>query len=1066
MDRFEAACGIENAIFQFKKNEHGNSERNSRKEVRRILQEFSILDADKGKSLAQTLETIAKNGDSKSYHSISCFLLRLLSVKGFFTSNSYSWIVSIVENSFSEIYQDFGISENDQTYLKIEKLNAVVNHCYEKLSCLAELSSKIETISETRNTIQRSIADKTLKSFLSPYDFQRVKISVEAILAQVVKLSSTADFTFERKLKDLSDLIQDEIIYCEQNRSFLTQEYYLLFLQKVGEATNVIAAKSKERFVCEISSLRGENVILEKRYPLHTISSTFSVYVPFSNSGPGIAEKVSVTFDMDSDRALIGAERIELGSIAPGEFIIPISVEVFDSCEQLNVLGCVSWQIIGSVEFEQYNFIVTIEAQKAHVDWEYLSSINPYSLEIATGENFYGRDGFVKRLIARTKNGRMDSSYITGQRRVGKSSLAKAVEDHLSIENPNCAVMNIECGDFKGPTPYSTVDTLRDRMELFFSGYLQQSINIQPRTPQTGSLASLSTVLAHLEKTQPENSFLIIIDEFDEINPDLYRYSDIAETFFLNLRSLSGKRNLGFIFIGAEKMTHVMSSQGEKLNKFSKESLDKFSKESEWQDFEKLVKSNIGNHIKWHDSAIISVFSITNGHPFFAKQVCAQIFENVINSKDAEVSSEEVEAAVKQLVSSLDTNSFQHYWRDGIVNPEDVDVVSYKRCQTLAALARTIRMNQDTSVENIQSNISSSKLPSNELLPYLSDFCRRNVLSELNDNYLISIPLFEKWLVNDGLSKLVADQLGDDLHEQRQFKEDSSYVTDEQINELVSSWPDYRGVQFTTHTVRDWLSQVPGHIQQRYLFDLLQRIRFFGQSEIRAGLKSLHDRLKSKLPLIVTTSKAQRRKDVWVTYIDGPGKSGSQYASYYAEENAISNTCVKEIHQLDSYCSGGTKVPTEVKALIIVDDFIGTGSGLSSNLTAFFSKNGEFLKEERIEIYIAVLCATTKGEDKVRSTLSELSEYSDLLVHEYLDRRHYAFDDAQPIWPDESERNRAKDLIQRLGLQADKNRPLGYQDSAMLVVFNRNCPNNTLPILHSRGRGNSAWKPLFERVKH
>ena len=912
MDKLEAACGIEYAIFEFELNQHGNSKKNARKEVRRILQQFSRIEVDRNRSLADTLEDISNHGDDKSFHSISIFIVRLLSVQGFFPSSLTSsstdrWAVAIIENTFDDLYKKFKISKKEQTYLKIEKLVKIVNYCYEKLSCLTILSPKIETISGTRRSILKSLSDNTLESFLSPYDFIRIKASIDSILEQVIKLSDTTDFTFQRKLKELSDLIQEEKLYCQQYKTFLTDKYYEPFLTKVEAATIDIASKSKEHFVCDIYSSRGNNVQLEKRLPLHLAGSIFKVYIPLINRGPGTAEKVFARCDIDSEKALLGNEIVELGSIPPGDFIISIAVEILEECNELFILVSVSWKIIGSTEDMEYEFWVTIGAQRKDVDWDHLSSLNPYSLEIATGDNFHGREDLVSRLISRTKHGRMASSYITGQRRVGKSSLAKAVEDRLAKENPNCSVMYIECGDFKSPMSYSTVDTLRENIDLFLSGHLPQGLDINTSKPQTGSLTSLTPTLSHLEKTHPEKSFLIIIDEFDEINPDLYRYSDKAEAFFLNLRSLSGKGNLGFIFVGAEKMAYVMSSQGEKLNKFSKESLDKFSKENEWGDFEKLVNGNIDEYVRWHESAILSVFNITNGHPFFAKQVCAKVFENIIKSKDAEVTNEEVDLAVKQLISELDTNPFQHFWRDGIVDPEEVEITSYKRCQVLAALARTIRSGEETSTENVQKNIHSPKLPSSELLPFLSDFCRRNILNEKDNNYFFSIPLFEKWLVNDGFSKLVAEQLDDDLYKQRHSIEDSSFVTNDDINELVSNWADYRGEQTTPHAVRTWISQVSSNVQQRCLFKLLERIRFFSMLEIRGGMKSLHDRLKSKLPIIVTKSRAQRRKDIWVTYIDGAGKSGNQYASIYAAENAISTQCIKEIHELDSYCSNGKK---------------------------------------------------------------------------------------------------------------------------------------------------------------
>ena len=524
MDKFEAASRIESAIIEFELDEHGNSKKNARKEVRRILQEFSGIEVDRSKSLAETLEDISKYRDKKSFHSISIFILRLLSVEGFFPTGSNSsnfdvWVVAIIENTFDELYKIFNIHKKEQTYLKIGKLINIVNYCNEKLSCLTTLSPRIETISETRSTIQKSLADNALNSFLSPYDFVRIKTSIGAILAQVIKLSNTADYTFERKLKDLSDLIQDEILYCQQHHTFLTDKYYQPFLQQVESATNAIANKSKENFICKIYSPRGEKILLEKRFPLHLAGSKIQVIIPLTNGGPGIAERVSATCFIDSENALLGNEIVELGSIPPGDFIIPITVELFEECDELSIFGSVSWKIIGSTDVMEYDFLATIEAQKKDVDWDHLSDLIPYSLEIATGDNFHGREDFVSRLISRTKNGRMDSSYITGQRRVGKSSLAKAVEDKLTKENPNCFVMNIECGDFKGPTSYSTVDTLRENLDLFLSGHLPQGLNINTSNPQTGSLASLARTRSHLEKTQPEKSFLIIIDEFDEINP-------------------------------------------------------------------------------------------------------------------------------------------------------------------------------------------------------------------------------------------------------------------------------------------------------------------------------------------------------------------------------------------------------------------------------------------------------------------------------------------------------------------------------------------------------------------
>ena len=77
---------------------------------------------------------------------------------------------------------------------------------------------------------------------------------------------------------------------------------------------------------------------------------------------------------------------------------------------------------------------------------------------------------------------------------------------------------------------------------------------------------------------------IFILDEFDEIHPEMYRFGALAETFFSNLRTLSAKKNVAFLLVGGEKMPFVMSAQGDQLNKFISEGLDFFVRGEEWED--------------------------------------------------------------------------------------------------------------------------------------------------------------------------------------------------------------------------------------------------------------------------------------------------------------------------------------------------------------------------------------------------------------------------------------------------------------------------------------------------
>ncbi|HIF9167610.1 TPA: phosphoribosyltransferase-like protein, partial [Photobacterium damselae] len=1068
MDTLEAALNIELAISTLNEASSAEELKTARLTVRGILLSYAGLEVDKSLTLIDSIESISNHGTKKNLRNISIFILRLSAIPNFFPkqgngSNADAKIIKLIEPKLSDFYVRFNIDKKSQTYEKLDTLYEVHSFCTQKLKCLTVVPSKVESIAAERQIILKSVSDKTLNSYLSPYEFQNIRRSIETILTQIVELSRSIDSTFTRRIKDLADLLEDESNYCKNNPSFITSIYYSEFLKKIKLIVETEAIQSRERFRCNIISKNGNKFDFDKKYPLHKIDEDIKILLHLKNTGPGIAEKVVCLISTNNENILLYSDDVDLGSIQQGDFLLPIEFNICSETGSVTLDIVVSWEEIGTNEEKMISLSATIKSQSTNINWDELSHLNPYSLDIAIGTDFYGRQDKINRLVSRFSMKNMQSSYITGQRRVGKSSLAKAVEDLLKKNNQNCHILSIECGDFKHPDAISTINSLGENIESFLSQHLPNDI-IYEEIKMNGSLAPLSQLVMKLERTEPNKKFLIMIDEFDEINQELYRFSEIAETFFLNIRSLSGKNNISFCLIGAERMSFVMSSQGEKLNKFSRESLDSFQLAEEWQDYEDLVKANMTDII-WHNNAIRLVYDITNGHPYFTKQVCSTIFEHAITTRDSEISIEEVDKCVKNIISDLDVNAFQHFWRDGIQGDlDEVEIITLKRCRILVGYARTKRQNKETNIDNIKSHIYSNQMPDSDILPILSDFCRRGIMSESESTFSIVIPLFELWLINQGFNLLIADQLGDELAEKRQQEEDKAYIQDLEIEKLIESWPTYRGLKIVTYDVRQWLSQVESHIKQRLLFNLLENLKFFGEHEIRSNLKSLHEKIRRDLPVVVQRSKAQRRKDIWITYVDGPGKSGAQFASQYAEENLISTTCVKEMTEFNSIVEKKQSIPEDIEAIIIIDDFIGSGTTLANGIQSFYNRNGVALRDANVTIRIGVICGTPEGEEKVRATLAELDTTSDLIVCETLESKHFAFREGSNTWANNNDFLLAKELCQRLGISVDKSRPLGYQDQGLLVVFSRNCPNNTLPILHSTGRGEERWRPLFERI--
>lgn len=78
-----------------------------------------------------------------------------------------------------------------------------------------------------------------------------------------------------------------------------------------------------------------------------------------------------------------------------------------------------------------------------------------------------------------------------------------------------------------------------------------------------------------------------------------------------------------------------------------------------------------------------------------------------------------------------------------------------------------------------------------------------------------------------------------------------------------------------------------------------------------------------------------------------------------------------------------------------------------------------------------------------------------------MDESNRAFSEDNYLFKSSGERLKANDLAFKFGERLEKNHPLGYSNSQSLVVFERSCPNNTLPIIWKE---KNKWVPLFRRI--
>jgi hypothetical protein len=349
-----------------------------------------------------------------------------------------------------------------------------------------------------------------------------------------------------------------------------------------------------------------------------------------------------------------------------------------------------------------------------------------------------------------------------------------------------------------------------------------------------------------------------------------------------------------------------------------------------------------------------------------------------------------------------------------------------------------------------------------EISPVLNDFLRRGVLTEHENDgvYRFNLPIFERWLSQDGLSVVQPDAVSEELANEIQAQEDAAFVRSEEVAELVRKWPTYQGRHVGSDDVRAWYQQVDSFREQRLLFKLLQGLKFVSEEELRNRARTAYAQVRQELSEFVMKSLADRRKDVLITYLDGHGKSGEYFASLFAEENriAVSNICSAE-----KIAARLAQEP--ISAVIVVDDIAATGQTLATRLTDFaVSTTGAFQRSET-KLLCCALYATRFATERILKQLASLAlMHIDFRVGEVIGENIIAFGDGSKLWSSADERDRARALVMQLGGRIYKNQPLGFGGLGLLMVFPTTVPNNSLPILHSSSKGNAMrWIPLFLR---
>ncbi len=1029
---------------------------------------FGFAGASIQGSVADAVKLLAEQ--ARPLPGAAATMLRAIAIDDIARDNSNNHmarnVVILIEKGLPALSSFLGLPQKNQTYEKFEILRGGMIWIEGQLKPLRVPYTTLQSMLSARKSTISSLSHGRLLDFGGIYHLAEVRDAVDSVfsgldcVARIAATLASDVETCERAIADARRLV-------ESYPSFATATFLQPWLDCASDVLSEFIESLRGRFSAVVAQ-DWAGTELPKRYPLSESGRELRLLVPFSSDGRGAATDVRVHVISDSQQILFLNDDIQLGSVSPGKFSVALDMLVVYPCAHVTAMIGIEWGEVGTSVRQAALFEVRVLAQSAGIDWDAYTYADPYGTGPAEGDQFVGRKEQVQTLVARMLRRPMEPTYITGQKRVGKTSLATAGADQARIRDPNgklswCYIL---WGQIAHEDPRISLRQLGEQIEEFILDALPDKSSLS-RGSYDGSLSHLIKISAAAKAVDPDRRFIIIVDEFDEMPQELYLQGNLADTLFGNIRAITTTANVCLLLVGGENMPFVMDRQGQKLNKFSRVNLTYFDRSTEWDDYERLVREPSRGFLEWHPDAVAEVYDLTNGNPYFSKIICSKVFARALRERDVDVTREEVREAVNAEVSRLDDNLFAHLWQDGIFAPVDErEPIVLKRKRVLAALARCARAGLPATLANIYAHKNTAELSEADLRSVLADFVSREVLVEADGCYRTVLAIFQLWLVDIGLTRLAADGLSQELATEAQRAEDAARVLSEELVALTRRWPTYRGRHIGPEEVRAWLNQRAGTRDQRALFSILKATRFLSEADVIERIRSARLIVLGLAEVAVRHKANDRRNDIVITYVDGEGKSGQKYASLYAEENLVSRNAIMPPSRFQESYQEHCNKHGAPKVIVVVDDMVGTGRSLSANMARFHDENLGLLYRDKPLIVAFALLSTSDGYQAMISALSKL-EYPriDFRAGEILDSSASVFSGEHGAFSNGEDRDRAKSVAMDIGITIYKNAPLGYGGQGLCIVFPTTVPNNSLPLLHSYGKGAAPhWRPLFERL--
>jgi hypothetical protein len=827
-------------------------------------------------------------------------------------------------------------------------------------------------------------------------------------------------------------------------------------VEKNKEATNPVLALANTFVKVDLSGMTPES----------------SFYCRLVNKGEGLAREVRLALPerLPVDVMLVhpslpfdippGADQILKFTVKPTNPIASVCVPM--SCNCRTVLRA-DYKIRLELQVEQ---------QSSQPDWAALEQEPPYSINpIRQAEKLFGRNRVLSELVLHA--GQRKSTFLWGQKRIGKTSLLQVLVDQLrKRENYACAFLRM--GELRALHEGQIAHTIGKRLAV------EAALDPQ-MVPSEGELGAglgrLVPVIERWLRTGPRLKLVCAIDEFDDFDPAFYT-GERGKQFVLALRSLS-EEGLTFFFAGSERMNAIHERHQMELNKWANVFLDRIEAREDCKD---LVERPVAGRIEYQRECTDAIIEYSGHNPFYMHLLCAKILSTVcMQERRTFVSETDLPFVKERLQTEIAAANFAHFWQD---NPElDPGERARQTAENCLILACVSHRRQDfTTLEDLLAVQEQQELgPTEQLGPErirstVARLLNRRVLSQSTSRRSlgIALPIFRDWLVLHGERHLLSiwrehcREVGPVSQAALPITSvlvDASFPISEDDLLAVSQNLVYLGKQKDVAEVRQWLLQFDDDTRIELAFRLLGRLAESGYVSQGADTNAL-----ATLGEMVESNRA-KREVVWkriggrtdnlcLAYVDNEEKSGAEVARELAKRlRPGKRGPLEDVKDWVHRHTDGDSL------LIVVDDFSGTGTTIAKGLEKFVLRAStspaiaQFLKEGWVACYL--LYAFPEGLETLQNRFPTISFNA---VHVFGEDVRSLHPEAK-LFENETERLFARDMLLQIGRELYPANPLGYGDMGGLVCFHDTIPNNSLPIFWCDGTvGEKQWRALFPRL--